>query len=110
MGATGLTRVGVTVIYSFYGTRSRADRPLHLLNLELKGYHLIRGRCKMAANIVQQVEKLEVNSEEKQTLKAKSGLYEVSKPYHHEWLRVSDLHEIYYEEAGNKDGKPILFV
>ena len=74
------------------------------------GYHLIRGRCKMAANIVQQVEKLEVNSEEKQTLKAKSGLYEVSKPYHHEWLRVSDLHEIYYEEAGNKDGKPILFV
>ncbi|HEX4890480.1 MAG TPA: prolyl aminopeptidase [Alphaproteobacteria bacterium] len=26
------------------------------------------------------------------------------------WLRVSDLHEIFYEESGNPDGKPVLFV
>ncbi|MFZ5834928.1 MAG: prolyl aminopeptidase [Pseudomonadota bacterium] len=26
------------------------------------------------------------------------------------WLRVSALHEIYYEESGNPDGKPVLFV
>ena len=25
------------------------------------------------------------------------------------WLRVSDLHEIYYEESGNPNGKPVLF-
>lgn len=26
------------------------------------------------------------------------------------WLRVSDLHDIYYEESGNPKGKPVLFV
>lgn len=26
------------------------------------------------------------------------------------WLRVSELHEIYYEESGNPAGKPVLFV
>ncbi len=29
---------------------------------------------------------------------------------HSGWLRVSDLHEIYYEESGNPQGKPVLFV
>ncbi len=29
---------------------------------------------------------------------------------HSGWLRVSDLHEIYYEESGNPAGKPVLFV
>ncbi len=26
------------------------------------------------------------------------------------WLGVSELHDIYYEESGNPDGKPVLFV
>ncbi len=26
------------------------------------------------------------------------------------WLRVSNLHDIYYEESGNPKGKPVLFV
>ena len=26
------------------------------------------------------------------------------------WLRVSDIHEIYYEESGRKDGKPVIYL
>jgi proline iminopeptidase len=26
------------------------------------------------------------------------------------WLRVSDLHELYWEESGNPDGKPVVFL
>lgn len=37
-------------------------------------------------------------------------LYPSIEPYHRGLLRVSDLHEIYYEECGNPDGKPALFV
>lgn len=31
-------------------------------------------------------------------------------PYNSGFLKVSDLHEIYFEEVGNKDGKPIVFI
>ena len=36
-------------------------------------------------------------------------LFPAIEPYHHEFLKVSPLHEIYFEEAGNKEGVPILF-
>ena len=39
-----------------------------------------------------------------------SELYPPIEPYNHGWLRVSDLHEIYYEESGNEDGTPIVFL
>lgn len=38
------------------------------------------------------------------------GLYPEIKPYETGFLRVSDLHEIYYEQCGNKSGKPVVYV
>lgn len=37
-------------------------------------------------------------------------LYPSIQPYRTGRLRVSDIHEIYYEEVGNPEGKPVLFV
>jgi proline iminopeptidase len=37
-------------------------------------------------------------------------LYPPIEPYNAGYLRVSDLHEIYYEESGNPNGKPAVFV
>lgn len=36
--------------------------------------------------------------------------YPSTEPYHSGRLRVSDLHEIYFEEVGNPKGKPVCFV
>lgn len=38
------------------------------------------------------------------------GLYPEIEPYRSGYLRVSALHEIYYEECGNPRGKPAVFV
>jgi proline iminopeptidase len=37
-------------------------------------------------------------------------LYPPIKPYNSGFLRVSDLHEIYFEECGNRQGKPAVFL
>ena len=37
-------------------------------------------------------------------------LYPAIKPYHSGMLRVSPVHEIYYEECGNPEGKPAVFL
>ncbi|MBD3899028.1 prolyl aminopeptidase [Mycoplasma hominis] len=37
-------------------------------------------------------------------------LYDLVSPYNSGHLKVSDIHSIYYEESGNPNGKPILFV
>ena len=39
-----------------------------------------------------------------------SGLYPPIKPYNSGMLRVSGVHEIYYEESGNPQGKPAVFL
>jgi proline iminopeptidase len=36
--------------------------------------------------------------------------YPPVEPYRTGMLRVSDLHEIYFEESGNPDGKPVVFL
>ena len=36
--------------------------------------------------------------------------YPPIKPYKTGFLKVSDLHEMYYEESGNPDGKPVVFL
>jgi proline iminopeptidase len=36
--------------------------------------------------------------------------YPPVKPYNTGWLRVSPIHEIYYEESGNPRGKPVVFL
>ncbi|MBD2579090.1 prolyl aminopeptidase [Oscillatoria sp. FACHB-1406] len=38
------------------------------------------------------------------------ALYPPIQPYRHGKLKVSDLHEIYWEEAGNPQGKPVIFL
>ncbi|GAV04991.1 hypothetical protein RvY_15183-2 [Ramazzottius varieornatus] len=37
-------------------------------------------------------------------------LYPEIEPYQSGFLRVSDLHEIYYEQSGNPHGKPIVYL
>jgi proline iminopeptidase len=37
-------------------------------------------------------------------------LYPAIEPYRQGYLRVSELHEIYYEESGNPAGKPAIFL
>jgi len=37
-------------------------------------------------------------------------MYPPIEPFHFEHLEVSSVHKIYYEQCGNKDGIPILFV
>ncbi len=41
---------------------------------------------------------------------ARNGLYPPLKPYNSGMLRVSAVHEIYYEESGNPRGKPAVFL
>jgi proline iminopeptidase len=38
------------------------------------------------------------------------GLYPAIKPYNSGMLRVSDVHQIYFEECGNPNGKPAVFL
>ncbi len=38
------------------------------------------------------------------------GLYPAITPFRSGWLRVSPLHEIYWEESGNPRGKPAVFL
>jgi proline iminopeptidase len=38
------------------------------------------------------------------------GLYPAIEPFRTGFLRVSDVHELYYEESGNPDGKPAVFL
>src|SRR5260370_17678943 len=37
-------------------------------------------------------------------------LYPPIEPYETGHLKVSDLHEIYYEQVGNPNGKPVVFL
>jgi proline iminopeptidase len=39
-----------------------------------------------------------------------TGLYPPISPYQQGFLKVSQLHEVYYEESGNPDGQPVVFV
>jgi proline iminopeptidase len=38
------------------------------------------------------------------------SLYPALRPYHKAYLRVSSLHELYYEQSGNPNGKPVVFL
>jgi proline iminopeptidase len=40
----------------------------------------------------------------------RKGLYPTITPYNSGYLRVSPLHELYYEECGNPQGKPVVFL
>ena len=36
--------------------------------------------------------------------------YPLPRVFNTGFLRVSDVHELYYEESGNPDGKPVVFL
>jgi len=36
--------------------------------------------------------------------------YPALRPYHRSYLRVSKLHQLYYEQSGNSKGKPVVFL
>ena len=38
------------------------------------------------------------------------NLYPELQPFHFDWLEVSHGHRIYYEQCGNPDGKPVVFL
>lgn len=38
------------------------------------------------------------------------NLYPEIEPYHSDWLKVSGNHQIYYEQCGNPNGKPVVFL
>src|SRR5512132_141599 len=44
------------------------------------------------------------------TARTASPLYPPIKPYQRGRLRVSGEHELYYEQSGNPDGKPVVFL
>jgi proline iminopeptidase len=37
-------------------------------------------------------------------------LYDPIEPYQHGMLKVSKIHDIYYEQCGNPDGQPAVFL
>lgn len=45
-----------------------------------------------------------------ESTKPTGELYPTIEPYNSGFLTVSDIHEIYYEECGNKDGNPIVYL
>jgi proline iminopeptidase len=44
------------------------------------------------------------------SIRRPGDLYPPIEPYNSGWLTVSDIHEIYYEECGNKDGNPVVYL
>src|SRR6187551_4090294 len=38
------------------------------------------------------------------------NLYPEREPFHKNWLKVDDIHQIYYEECGNAEGIPVIFL
>ena len=42
--------------------------------------------------------------------RAVGELFPAIEPFNQGWLPVSDLHEVYYEESGKKDGNPVIFL
>jgi proline iminopeptidase len=37
-------------------------------------------------------------------------LYDPIEPYQQGMLKVSEIHDIYYEQCGNPDGQPVVFL
>ena len=38
------------------------------------------------------------------------GSYDVLPPFNEGMLKVSDLHDIHYEQIGKEDGNPVIFM
>ena len=72
-----------------------------------------RPQRKQAANKQRSHARNAVLAKRKRPAKLRDGrrtLYPAIKPYSTGYLRVSDVHELYYEECGNPQGKPAVFL
>ena len=72
-------------------------------SLSLRQCGLLRHHCKMADG-------KEVESERVTPPETRRELYPPIEPFNHGWLKVSDLHEVYYEQCGNAEGNPIIYL
>ena len=52
----------------------------------------------------------EVESERVTPPETRRELFPAIEPFDHGWLKVSDLHEVYYEQCGNAEGNPIIYM
>jgi proline iminopeptidase len=43
-------------------------------------------------------------------VQASYGLYPETEPFNNNWLKVGNIHEIYFEECGNPNGVPVVFL
>ena len=43
-------------------------------------------------------------------IKEERPMYSDIEPYDTGMLEVSDLHKVYYEQSGNKNGNPVLYL
>lgn len=73
----------------------------------------VRRVARTTTSAARQTERRHVSrahSKKKQTKPGLRSLYPASRARRSGWLRVSDVHEIYWEEFGNPHGKPAVFV
>ena len=47
---------------------------------------------------------------EEASVEIRFELFPAIEPFDSGFLKVSELHEVYYEQSGQADGKPVLFV
>ena len=52
----------------------------------------------------------EVKAEQETLPETRSELYPPIEPFNHGWLKVSDLHQVYYEQCGNAEGNPVIYL
>jgi len=88
-------------------------RSPHWAQSEVKRKSTRRGTRKTAAKKASPRSRNAVRAKRKRPAIAAGGrrtLYPIVQPFRSGMLRVSDVHEIYYEECGNPKGKPAVFV
>ncbi len=56
------------------------------------------------------VSKMESQGEGAEAARSERGLYGPIEPYETGYLLVGDGHRVYYEQSGNPDGKPVVFL
>jgi len=75
-----------------------------------KRKHPRRGARKPAASARQPARRVTTRTRHKSIKPGLRSLYPAAEPYNSGMLRVAAEHEIYFEECGNPQGKPVVFV
>ncbi|MGO9515020.1 MAG: prolyl aminopeptidase [Steroidobacteraceae bacterium] len=93
-------------------TESRAERAAAPRRGAMKKPFRIRGQ-RASPSAAKVAARAAVSSRASAKIATSAGrreLYPPIEPFRHGHLRVSDVHEIYYEESGNPAGKPAVFL